>query len=89
MGQIKYSPDRIDSVLKDLKETGDIDAVSERHQIPKHAIYRYRRLRENIPRENKDKQIKQLSKELKEKDLENKILRELLKKTYQVLPIEY
>lgn len=88
MSNKKYTPDLIDSALKDLKETGDIEAVSEKYFVPKHAIYRFRRRRKNAPEINRVKQIKQLNKELKDKELENQILCELLKKTYQVMPIE-
>ena len=88
MGKAKYSDELIELVLKDLDETRDIDLVSSKHNVPKHAIYRFRRTRLKAPEINKDKQISRLNKELKEKDLENQILRELLKKTYQVMPIE-
>lgn len=88
MAKEKYSPELKEQVLKDLDEIGDINVVCQKHNVPKHAVYRFRRSRLNSPSLNKDKQIKSLSKELREKDLENRILRELLKKTYQVMPIE-
>lgn len=88
MAKEKYSSELKERVLKDLEEIGDIDIVCQRHNVPKHAVYRFRRTRLNSPSINKDRKIKALSKELKEKDLEVRILRELLKKTYQVMPIE-
>lgn len=88
MGREKYSSELIEQVLKDLESTGDVSLVSQKHSIPAHAIYRFRREKLKAPEISKDKKIKVLSKELAEKDLENQILRELLKKTYQVMPIE-
>lgn len=88
MAKEKYSPELKEQVLKDLDEVGDIGLVCQRHNVPKHAVYRFRRERLKCPSINKDQKIKSLNKELKDKELENRILRELLKKTYQVMPIE-
>lgn len=89
MGRLKYSSELIEQVLGDLTATGDIQLVSKKHGIPTYAIYRFRREKLKAPEISKDKKIRELSKELADKDLENKILRELLKKTYQVMPIEF
>jgi hypothetical protein len=88
MSQIKYSPELIEQVLKDFESTNDINLVCHKHKIPAHAVYRFRRDRLKAPEISKDKKIRELSKELADKDLEVKILRELLKKTYQVMPID-
>jgi predicted RNase H-like nuclease (RuvC/YqgF family) len=88
MAKNKYSPALIEQVLKELDITGDIELVSRKHNVPPHAIYRFRREKLKAPSASKENRIKELSKELAEKDLEIKILRELLKKTYQVMPIE-
>ncbi len=88
MGKKVYSAGQIDAVLADFESVGNIALVSRKHGIPRHAIYRFRRMRELDPVGVKNQKIKQLSKDLKEKDLEVRILRELLKKTYQVMPID-
>lgn len=88
MSRVKYTPELIGQVLKDLESSGDVNLVSQKHGVPTHAIYRFRRNKLNAPEISKDKKIKELSKELADKDLENQILRELLKKTYQVMPID-
>ena len=88
MSRVKYSPEQRTQALKELEECKDVDLVSRKLDIPKHAIYRFRREQLKSPQESKDKQIKLLNQELKEKDLEVRILRELLKKTYQVIPID-
>ena len=88
MSRRKYTEELIEIVLKDLESTADPQAVSERHNVPVHAIYRFRRERLAAPEISKDKKIRELTKELQDKELETRILRELLKKTYQVMPIE-
>ena len=88
MSRKKYSPELIAQVLNDLNSTGDINIVSQKHGVPVHAIYRFRRDSLKEPEVAKEKKIKELTKELADKDLENRILRELLKKTYQVMPNE-
>jgi transposase-like protein len=88
MSYLKYSPELIEQVLKDLQSVKDVNIVSEKHGIPPHAIYRFRRDKLKSPEISKDKKIKELTTELQKKDLEVRILRELLKKTYQVMPID-
>lgn len=88
MGQVKYSEELVQQVLSELESTGDVHLVSRKFGVPVHSIYRFRRQKLKTPEALKDKKIKELSKELADQKLENKILRELLKKTYQVLPIE-
>jgi len=88
MGFVKYSPDLKKQCLQLLKETGSFATVSAKFNVPEHAIRRFKRESLASPQVSKDKEIKQLNKELHEKDLEIQILRELLKKTYQVMPIE-
>ncbi len=80
MKNIKYSPELIEQVLKDLESTSDAALVAQRHGVPKHAVYRFRCDKMKGPEISKDKKIKELSRQLADKDLETKILRELLKK---------
>jgi hypothetical protein len=86
MGVSKYSEELKVQVLKSLEEVGDAKAVAERHHIPVWVVRRFRREKLKSPEINKDKKIKQLTQQLKDKELENLVLRELLKKTYQVMP---
>ena len=88
MAEPKYSPELRDQVVKDFAATHDAAAVAAKHAIPEHAVYRFRREQLASPEVSKDKKIRELSQELQKKDLENRILRELLKKTYQVMPID-
>ena len=88
MSRLKYSPELVAQALNDLESTGDVNLVSQKYQIPNHAIYRFRRDKLKAPEISKERKIKELSQKLADKDLENRILRELFKKTYQVMPIE-
>lgn len=88
MANNSYSPELRRQVLKDLEELKSVPLVAKKHGIPAHAIYRFKKDELHAPEVNKDKKIRELRTQLDEKDLENKILRDLLKKTYQVMPIE-
>jgi transposase-like protein len=88
MIQIKYSEEQREQALKELEACGDINLVSRKFNIPTHAIYRFRREKLKSPQASQAQEVKRLTKELKEAELENRILRELLKKTYQVMPID-
>ncbi len=43
MAKLKYTKEQVDLALADLLETGYVATVSERHLMPKHVIYRFRR----------------------------------------------
>jgi hypothetical protein len=84
----RYSPELRRQVLKDLNDLKSVPLVAKKHGIPVHAIYRFRKEDFHSPELNKDKKIRELRSELDDKELEIKILRDLLKKTYQVMPTE-
>ena len=86
MGASKYSEELKVQVLKSLDEVGDTKAVAQRHQIPVWVVRKFRREHLRSPEINKDKKIKQLAQQLKDKEFENEVPGELLKKTYQVMP---
>lgn len=88
MAYTRYSPELRRQVLKDLEELKSVPLVAKKHGIPVHSIYRFKKDEQHAPEINKDKKIKELRTQLDEKELENKILRDLLKKTYQVMPTE-
>ena len=73
MIQIKYSEEQREQALKELEACGDINLVSRKLKSPQ---------------VSQAQEVKRLTKELKEAELENRILSELLKKTYQVMPID-
>ena len=89
MTRIKHILDLMEQVLKDLESTNDLGLVSSKYGVPNHAIYRFRRERLKAPEVSKDKKIKELSQELADKDLEKKILRELLREKLKGLPTDH
>ena len=70
MGREKYSAELIEQVIKDFKSTNDVNLISQKYGVPIHAIYRFRRKKLKAPEVSKDKKIKELSKEVADKELE-------------------
>ena len=78
----KYSAKLKAQVVKESKETGNATMVARRHQVPTATVYSWIRGK-NMPVETANGRVRGLEKKLEEKDLENQILKELLKKTNQ------
>lgn len=81
---MKYSQEVKDEILKEVKEVGNVKLVARKHGIPPSTINTWIYSLRNKPQIDKDKETKALKKKLADAELENKILRDLLKKTYQV-----
>ena len=87
----RYSDELRSQVIKEFSEVKSYSLLAEKHNIPESTIYYWVRPSKPVNKakehfastENKD-----LKKKLYESELENQILRELLKKTYQVVDIE-
>jgi len=79
-----YSQDVREQVMREVEDTGDLPAVALKHAIPVGTIHHWLSKRKNAGKLAKERDFKALKRELADKDLEVQILRELLKKTYQV-----
>ena len=79
----KYRDELKAQVVKEAKETGNATMVARRHGIPAATVSSWVRGK-NMPVETANGENRRLRKALEEKDLENQILKELLKKTNQV-----
>ena len=82
-----YTPEEKAQILEEVKSTGNVKAVAKRHGMPPSTIAtwikpRYKK-KDKITR-GYNQEIKDLKAKLDDFDLENKILKELLKKTYQI-----
>lgn len=82
-----YTPEEKAQILEEVKSTGNVKVVAQRHSMPPSTIAtwikpRYKK-KDKITRDY-DQEIKELKTKLEDSDLENKILKELLKKTYQI-----
>jgi transposase-like protein len=83
-----YSTEEKQLVLKEAIESDNIPTVSKKFNIPEGTIYDWVRKAKNSPTKvinSKDQEIKKLKKQLEDEKLKNEIMRELLKKSYQVL----
>ncbi len=73
-----------EQVVKECIETNNYAAVSSKHNIPITTIYGWIRKHKNKQTKESRSNVKELKNELNDVKLENKILKELLKKSYQL-----
>ena len=79
-----YSAELKEQVVKECIETNNYGAVSSKHEIPITTIYGWIKSHKNKEKKASKKSAKRSEIELKDLQLENEILKELLKKSYQV-----
>lgn len=84
-GESSHSRDMREKIAKEAIETGNTRAVADRYKIEPALLYGWVKTFRNKEITAKNKSIRDYEKELREKDLEIKILQELLKKTTNVL----
>jgi len=87
MGENKtrsYSKELKEQIIKECIETNNYNAVARKHTIPPNTVYTWVRKDKNKYRHKKDKTQRALENELADVKLENKVLKELLKKTNQL-----
>ena len=78
-----YSTEEKDQILKEVKETGNVAVVAKKHGIATSTIHTWLNRLKNKDVISSKKTIRQLEKQLADKELENRVLKELLKKTNQ------
>lgn len=71
-------------VLKEAEEVRNVSLVARKYSLKPSTVFTWKKSLEGKERLSKEKGIKELKRELADKELENQILKELLKKTYQV-----
>ena len=81
-----YTDAQKEQVLTEVKETGNVCLVARKNNIPVSTIHTWIRSKSKTKITNIEdaSTIKKLKQDLLDKELENKILKDLLKKTYQV-----
>ncbi len=79
-----YSVEFKEQILKECLETNNYNLVARKHEVPVTTVYTWIRKNKNSSKIRSSKNIKKLEKELEDSKLENKILKELLKKTHQL-----
>ena len=79
-----YSKELKEQVVKECIETNNYAAVSSKHDIPVTTIYGWIKRHKNKQKKESRSNIKGLEAKLKDVELENRILKELLKKSHQL-----
>lgn len=69
-------------ILNEVKEVGNIRIVADKHGITSKSIHNWLRYSKSENEVSQTKQLRELNKKLKDAELENLVLKELLKKTY-------
>ena len=86
MAKKRYSREFKEQVVKEYVETGDAAVVAKRHGVTSQSIYMWKSQLDRLtPATERENLIKQLQKQIKEKDLELQIFREIVKKTSLVM----
>lgn len=82
----QYTEAQKQQIIKEATETGNVSLVAEKHGIPKSTVATWvsRKQPHNIEKHKEKLELKDLKKKLADAELKNKVLSELLKKTYQV-----
>ncbi len=79
-----YSNEFKEQILKECMETNKYNVVAQKHNLPVTTVYTWIKADKNKSKVKKDKGLKAVEKELADAKLENKVLKELLKKTHQL-----
>lgn len=82
-GNSRYSLEQREAIVREAREVGNIRAVADKHGLNVRLVYGWVKAFRNKEFNQHRKSIRQLEKELADKELENQILKELLKKTTQ------
>ena len=87
MGAVKrptYAKESQEQILKECFETNNYGAVARKHGIPSTTVYGWIKRNKNRDKLSKKKTMKDLEKKVGDLELENQILKELLKKSHQL-----
>ncbi len=79
-----YSRELKEQVAKECIETNNYAAVSSKHDIPVTTIYGWIKRHKNKQKKESQSNVNELEAKLKDVKLENRVLKELLKKSHQL-----
>ena len=84
-GAVKqYSKEFREQILKEVQDTGNMALVAKTHGIVYQTVSSWVRLARKAPERERKKSHSKLEARLRDAELENRILKELLKKTNQL-----
>jgi transposase-like protein len=69
-------------ILKEVQEVGAVVTVARKHNVDAKTIHNWMRAVKGRPKLDQARELRELQKKLKNVELENVVLKELLKKTY-------
>lgn len=85
MKQSKYSDEEKLKIIAEAKSSGNILATAKRYSITDVSIHSWiRKFNKSKPEKDLHLEIKKLKQQLADRELENSILKDLVKKTVQV-----
>ena len=80
----KYSKEDKNQILREVKDTGNMALVARNRGIAYQTVVSWVGSQRRAPARKQRQDLKQLEAKLKDAELENRILKELLKKTNQL-----
>ena len=80
----KYTNEEKQQIMEEAKNVGNILAVAKKNGIPAATLHTWLKPKNIKSKDLNNVELKELKSKLASADLENKILKELLKKTYLV-----
>lgn len=87
MPKQKYSSELKAQVLAEYEESGDAKAVALKHGIEPKQVWQWKAVMKARPKKEEELAFRQLKKELADARQENALLREIVKKTAMVMPL--
>lgn len=85
MSGARYSDDERRKIIDEAKSSGNISATAKRYTITDATIHGWiKKFNKLKPTKDLHQEVKKLKKQLADKELENAILKDLVKKTVQV-----
>lgn len=78
----QYSQEFREQILKEIEEVGNITLVCKKHGLRRTTVHGWLHRDKNKVKIAEQKQIKALSRKVKDQELEIEVLKSLLKKTY-------
>ena len=82
-----YTSEEKNQIISEVKRTGNIAAVARKNALPSSTIHTWlnpKNQKRSLERRAERLEVKKLKAKLADSQLENQVLKELLKKTYQI-----
>lgn len=88
MPKLKYSAELKEQVLSDYEQTRDATLVAKKHGITPKMVWQWKAVVNARPKKQEELEFKKLKRENAKLLMENSLLREIVKKTAMVMPID-